>query len=576
MTAHHAVLVSSWTCSNHSTKLIETACARAYDAVGIVEAIFPVLYSMGLLFRMGSYFLRVLVASHNYFATAAIPVRATLSCRSREFSEELGDYILRNYVYTCLRRKKRTKQENLDGRDEMEDAIYGKGDFRFGSSAWDKPGAQKRKLAWAYFTAVFNCLPDIAHVHVDDACCDHHSDDVMRRRMRDACQQLCFSALPDLPSSHRWEKSGPALDYYIRSLVAIPLLGNIWDLAFDAIKTKPVIAGAPEEEQAWLEATEFHVVGSKRIKRGGKMVRNPKTPQVILVIAIVLEPLRWINGWLLYFSSGRIRKKSWGCPPLLNWVNPMYSPPFRVLQYYADMLQGKARRCRLLWLLTGHSDFLHWAHTYPDVWLSLRRSATVAASWVFRRLYLEITYPWTLALVTDQRIPEEHRQRFQSQFIEVPGEYLDERWSAKFRHWLVHLSTISGMMATAERLKAALRWDRVQLFLRRWSWAVRMGTGMVERAHARNRKRSTGDMGWNTFVSNYVLMEHDKPDPGATVGPDEGAPPTAKARPPHAAPKLMRRDNQETATRKKDGYSIFREKYTEVWIRLGVRFGSFL
>ncbi len=61
--------------------------------------------------------------------------------------------------------------------------------------------------------------------------------------------------------------------------------------------------GGTDEEQAWLEAPAFHKVSSRRVARGGRLVRSPRTPLVLMALGIVLEPLRWITGWAMYFPA---------------------------------------------------------------------------------------------------------------------------------------------------------------------------------------------------------------------------------------------------------------------------------
>ena len=361
---------------------------------------------------------------------------------SKEFTDEVEDYIIRCYLcyQTKPNHKKSAKaqtaattqrrQQAADSYDVRQDAAYGdNANQTLDDLTCDIGGARGRNVqelrrAWSEFRKVFNCMPLIAHAHEDAACCGYHSDATMRARMTAATVDFCWSALPWVPQSGKWTKSGPAVDYFVRVLVALPLLSAIWTLAFGKTTQKemPQDANLGEEDQAWLEMTSFHKVGSKRINRGGKMFDDPSAPEAIMILGILLEPLRWLTGWSLHYGAEQTRARQccWGKPPLGRLLEPSASPVARVLQYFAEVLQGKTHRTRLLWLRSGHRNFFEWAAASPCLHLALRRGVVAASAWTHHRMFLELTFPWRLALTVYPEFSDQAQLAVCHELVDTP------------------------------------------------------------------------------------------------------------------------------------------------------------
>lgn len=87
------------------------------------------------------------------------------------------------------------------------------------------------------------------------------------------------------------------------------VLPQLWDHAFGKLSTKAAVAF---DDPAWTQEVSWHVVASKRVQKGGAFVRAKDTAHLLLLTAILLEPFRWLTGWLLHFSSPMRRARRGG------------------------------------------------------------------------------------------------------------------------------------------------------------------------------------------------------------------------------------------------------------------------
>ena len=134
----------------------------------------------------------------------------------------------------------------------------------------DHAGVQKLNQIWCRFRRVFNCLPAAAHASLQPV-------DVaaLRQEMQVCLKEFCFAALPPLANTARWLKRGPAIDWFMRCMVAYALLGRIWGLALKK-KTLPQKPADQKEdkdaEQSWLKSVAWHAVYNRRVGRGRTFV----------------------------------------------------------------------------------------------------------------------------------------------------------------------------------------------------------------------------------------------------------------------------------------------------------------
>ena len=286
------ILISDSICGNHTNNIAELMSVKTLAN----NTILPTLYSLALLFRMGNYFIRLIWAVGAFFTDAYNPaVRCGKGCpppASRTYTAELGDYLLRNYLVRVhgrsvhrkrRRQRKRPMQKRTNGGGDADeggeadsasiDGVFECYDFSLSSAAFESNAARLWKAMWEAFVAVFNCLPIFSHKCANHACCSGFNPEVTRLRMKQAAKDFLFAALPTIPNAGKWTKSGPSVDYFITSCCAGPFLQEIWSLAFGKVTvTQRRCLSKDDSEQSWLEQTEWHAVGSKRIRgcrRGG-------------------------------------------------------------------------------------------------------------------------------------------------------------------------------------------------------------------------------------------------------------------------------------------------------------------
>ena len=356
------------------------------------------------------------------------------------------------------------------------------------------------------FADAFNCMPDLEHASPDPL--SDEEEKQLRDRMKSVTINLCFRTLPSVPQSGKWTKSGPAVDYFMPSLAATPLLRTVWDAAFAATVEKGQPAAQSEAlalsgvEDSWLETVAWRAVGSKRVKKGGDFVKRETTPALMFIVGIVHEPLRWLTGYFLMVSSPARRRGQFASPELCTFACPKKSPITGVMQYLSELLAGAALRLDMLVHSSKSGNFQNWAAANPGLLSALRHGATIASSWIHRRFWVEgMCFPWRLSMCVDTRLPEAERKRVLKEFLDFPLLRLDPHFSQKLRRF------ISANIAVEEHEAILERCPLISRFLLRWAWVVRLSCAQVEFVHGRNRRRCAKDTSFATFLTDFMLDE---------------------------------------------------------------------
>ena len=275
--------------------------------------------------------------------------------------------------------------------------------------------------------------------------------------------------LPTVPAAGKWTKTNPCVDFFLPSMCAVPIFLSVWDIAFGKFDTAQK---STETEQSWLEQVAWREVASKRVKRCAAFVKDPQSPPLLLLVAMLHEPLRWLTGYFLHASSSKRRNGAWGCPLLCTFTSPARSPVTRVLQYFSSLLAGNAHRLAMIFGYFKQTSFEEWAASHPEELARLRRGATVAASWVYRRFHVIcMGWPWRLSQCVDPNISPAEQLVVFREFLQWPVEALDLHFSQRLRL----RAAACGVTADADDIAP---WVRTLLL--RWSWAVRMTAASVE------------------------------------------------------------------------------------------------
>ena len=373
----------------------------------------------------------------------------------------------------------------------------------------ERGASQRFAKAWDAFVAVFNGHLSEGPVHYCSswACCQEDAGpgwnlSVMRKKMKRELINFMFACLPTTPSRGKWTKQGPCLAFFVRCLCCVNCLPLLWPFAFQGLSVQ--VMWGVDLADPYTQEVNWSAVAGSRASRAGSLITQVSTPTVLLIFAIVLEPIQaYLTPWFLAASRATKRKmrSSWTHPPLLDLVSPEYSPVVRVLQYWSAMLQsGEAERLQLVYL-RGHRSFEAWAADNADHLKMLRVGVSVAASWLHRRF--QVKFPFLAAACADSRLSRQRREEVSAKFFSRPRRFLDAYWSVRLRTSLEG----DGDQVITNGDDLALARGGLARFLLRWAWCVRLSIAMVEFVHGRNRARNANSTSWANFVSSYLLME---------------------------------------------------------------------
>ena len=127
---------------------------------------------------------------------------------------------------------------------------------------------------------------------------------------------------------------------------------------------------------------------------------------LLLIFAIVLEPIAYLSKWYMKMSSiprRRRHQREGKAEPWTDLAHDSRSPVVLVLQYYSLLAAGRAPRLRLL-MGRKYKPFAEWAQGDLALTAALRNGIHVAASWVAERLYRKMMRPpWLWATIVDPR-----------------------------------------------------------------------------------------------------------------------------------------------------------------------------
>ena len=337
------------------------------------------------------------------------------------------------------------------------------------------------------------CL--IHHCH-SAGCCGGYQVSITKARTISALIGVLLHVAPPVPSANKWTKLGPTLDFFLPGVLCHGILTVIYEKAFAKQQSKPSQPGqeaADTGDQCFIEAVNWHAVQGKRYKAGLTFLRHPLMHVETTVLAIALEPVRYVTRWLMKTCSRQQCPSR--VPALISLASGVESPLKLVLQYISGLLAGESSRLRLLVEGSGCDSVEEWVGTCSEAAQLLRRVLMATASWLHRRLeHYTQSYPWRLAALADQRLSNSERAEIASTFLSKNKCDLDPYFSCRLKERVTGLSD----------LLVPHRWPSV---LRHWAQQVSCSICDVEFRHAQNRKMASEGMAWPHFTAAYVLSE---------------------------------------------------------------------
>ena len=312
-----------------------------------------------------------------------------------------------------------------------------------------------------------------------------------------------FNHMPTVPAASKWTKLYPALDYIFAAAAPHTLITPLYTKAFGELTVKTVAqakvfaAGAGPMNADLVQDVCWHAVAGMRLMATFKLISDHTKIAVILMLAIVLEPLRFFTYWLLKVSSAtRDFRKA---PPICTVVNLECSPMTVIRQYYSCLLAGDSPRLQIIYRRFGYTRFDQFATCCPAA-KTLRRLILVAENWFFRRHWQELvglrSWPWKAARIVDKRLHRSERIAAAREVLSSNLCCMDPFFWRRFR--------ILYPSATAEDLCDDAVFQKAILM---WAWAVMLTIAIIECKHGRNKRSADYCVGWEQFVAKYILRE---------------------------------------------------------------------
>ena len=449
------VLASDLQCCNHQNQLIETAVCDLFglDLIGSV-------YRAALLFRMGSYWLRILQAVEPVIDKhLEIVVRndgeapdALISA----YNIEWVSYLRATYRQTELasgKIKGRSAARGQKDPDPDDDGQMGCGEQE--CEAWRRT---KGGRAWsADWDNLLSLLPTPWYeercVHV---CRGERPDrGGLVKKVTHAVRMVLFRSLPCVPCAGKWTRTGPAVDAILTSMVVHAMLPRVLKVAFSQNLAEEQPRGSPVEEQSYLEEVQWHAVASKRARLTQTFVGDDHKKSTMMIFSLIKEPLRHLTARFLRAAARAKRQTDVeGRPRLAEFTDARFSPITLVQQYFSAMLHGN---CSRLILICRGDSVGAWKRSQPREASMLRRGCLLAASSLHRRFGSLQEFPWRLCSLVDPRCSQSDRLAIVEEFANVAACRLDPMFS--------------------RRLQSAIAGDPLQLLRHPWadvirSWAI--------------------------------------------------------------------------------------------------------
>ena len=139
---------------------------------------------------------------------------------------------------------------------------------------------------------------------------------------------------------------------------------------------------------------------------------DPEWRVRVVILALVVEPLRFLCSHFMKCSFADIAKPCNTFSPAMNLINPSASLVIAALQYWSDLLAFPANHPRLLLAATQRrcSSFEEWRGRHPADMDILRKAILVVSAQVWRRVYVRSKEQLGVFRLADMRLGEDARE----------------------------------------------------------------------------------------------------------------------------------------------------------------------
>jgi hypothetical protein len=195
---------------------------------------------------------------------------------------------------------------------------------------------------------------------------------------------VVLKACPSPPAASKWTKLGPAVDFILMGCL-FGFWAPLWEAAFARLPfTRVTSKGGEGDEETVDERLAFQISQGKRYKSAMAMFQNRGNSFKFVVLAVSIEPLKFLTGFFL--EASRDVQDPGSFPPLMTALASVASPLVTMQQYVASLLYNpppRGSRVLLAAHFLGHDDVYQFAEHSPAEYKLLRRTLMASPNNLF-------------------------------------------------------------------------------------------------------------------------------------------------------------------------------------------------
>lgn len=199
-------------------------------------------------------------------------------------------------------------------------------------------------------------------------------------------ETLLLATQPEVPAPGKWTKLGSVLSFLLLGFNCCHALGPVFEASVEAmhlVQRKTVDKKEDEDLDPALSSNIYwSKVNGKRAKNALTLTGSPSVRFHVLSLAVAQEVTRFLTNWHLKANS-RQNHASLEAPPLLDVVNPLFSPYILALQYLTSLLRDAGGR--VLLVCPAYSSVLDWEGCESSDVRVFRRVIMHVSGWIYRR-----------------------------------------------------------------------------------------------------------------------------------------------------------------------------------------------
>ena len=200
-----------------------------------------------------------------------------------------------------------------------------------------------------------------------------------------------------MPAPGKWTKLGSILTFLLVGFNVCHGLSRTFKASLDKIHLKSETTNKEgnrdeDTDPALTSELSFAAVTGKRARNGLTLTSSDGLVQFsVLLLGIMQEITHFLTSWHLKGGS-RQNRQAVSRPPLLDVVNPKFSPYVMVLQYVGSMLMSPVAG-RVLLLCPSYLKIEEWEKFEKHEVRIFRRICMYVSGWIFRRHMAYVSEP---------------------------------------------------------------------------------------------------------------------------------------------------------------------------------------